>query len=237
MYKADLHIHTCLSPCADIEMSPLNITRTAYEKEIHILAICDHNSAENVPGVMGAAEKYKTHIIGGMEISSREEVHILALFDDWEQLSAMQRVVYDHLDGVNDETFFGDQVVADEGDVVTGFNPRLLMGATDLSVEDIVDAVHRLGGLAVASHVDRECFGIIGQLGMIPPGLALDALEVSRHGDRREYVKLGFPIVSSSDAHCLEDIGRCVTRFYMEAVNLREIKKAFMAEDGRMMMV
>ncbi len=233
MYKADLHIHTCLSPCAGLDMSPKSIVKEAVQKEIDIAGICDHNSCENVPGVSGAARELPLHIIGGMEVTSREEVHILALFDNQEQLDHMQREVYGHLPGVNDEERFGEQVAANERDEVLGFNRRLLIGATTLSVEDIVQIIHRFEGLAIASHIDRECFGIIGQLGFIPDELELDAVEVSAAGNIENFTGSRLPVITSSDAHRIEDIGRSVTRFFIEAVNLREIKKAFLEEDGR----
>lgn len=237
MYKADLHIHTCLSPCAELEMSPKNIARTAREQGIHLLGICDHNSCENVPGVKRSAEREGLNAIGGMEITSSEEVHILALFDDEENLFALQKIIYEHLPGLNDEKRFGEQVVANENDEVIDFNTRLLIGATELSVDNIVHTIHELNGLAVASHIDRESFSIIGQLGFIPQGLQLDAVEISAKGKMEDFKDISFPIITSSDAHKLDDIGSTFTRFFMKEINLEEIKKSLLGQNGRKVII
>ena len=178
-FRADLHIHTCLSPCGSLSMVPGVIVEEARRKELDVIGICDHNATENVPAVRKAAEKRRIVVLGGMEITSEEEVHVLALFDNDEKLFELQKKVYDNLPGRNDERVFGEQVIVNENDEVVDVNDRLLIGATGLPLQAIVDAIHSLCGLAIASHVDRESFGIIGQLGFIPEGLPLDALEVS----------------------------------------------------------
>jgi predicted metal-dependent phosphoesterase TrpH len=218
-------------------MSPKNIARTAKEHGIDILGICDHNSCENVPGVKKSAEREGLNVIGGMEITSSEEVHILALFDNEEKLLSMQQIVYDNLYGLNDEQRFGEQVVANEDDEVLDFNQRLLIGATGLSVDNIVNTIHELNGLAIASHIDRESFSIIGQLGFIPQGLQLDAVEVSASGNVEDFTDISFPIITSSDAHKLEDIGSSVTHFFMEDANLEEMKKSLLGQDGRKVII
>jgi len=239
MYKADLHIHTCLSPCADLDMSPKYIVKEAKEKGIDIVGICDHNSCENVPAVERHAENQggDVNIIGGMEITSNEEVHILALFDDEESLFAMQKIVYDNLPGINNEKRFGEQVVVNENDEIMGFNQRLLIGTTELSIEDIVNLIHKLDGLAIASHIDREAYSIIHQLGFIPPGLPLDAVEVSPAGKIKDFKDISVPIITASDAHDITHIGRSSTCFFMAGPNLGEIKKSLLGKDGRKVIV
>lgn len=239
MYKTDLHIHTCLSPCADLDMSPKYIIKETKEQGIHIAGICDHNSCENVPAVRRHAQNQggDVYIIGGMEITSNEEVHILALFDDEEKLLAMQKIVYDNLPGINNQKRFGEQVLVNENDEVMGFNEKLLIGATELTIEDIVNFIHRLEGLAIASHIDREGYSIIHQLGFIPQNIKLDAVEVSYAGKKRDFTDLALPIITSSDAHTVKDIGRGFTWFFMEEPNLQEIKKSFLGTDGRKVVV
>ena len=149
-----------------------------------------------------------------MEITSIEEVHILGLFPDCLRSAAMQEEVYARLSGLNQEEVFGSQVVVDEDDMVEDLDDRLLIGATTLSVDRLVNMVHDLDGLAIASHVDRPGFGIFAQLGFVPNGLGLDALEVSRGSDifsaRKKYkIAAGVTCITSSDAHYLQDIG-CV---------------------------
>jgi predicted metal-dependent phosphoesterase TrpH len=235
-YKADLHIHTCLSPCTELDMSPQAIAQQAKEKEIDILGICDHNSAENVPALIQAAVPYAIRVLPGMEVTSQEEVHVLALFDSLESAFALQDIVYQHLPGENDEDAFGMQVVVNAEGEVLGFNSKLLIGATTLTIEEVTAHIKELDGLAIAAHIDREGFSLLGQLGFIPPHLPLDALEVSPRTTMAE-AKARFqpvlPMTCSSDAHTVEDIGKGSTTFYIEEGTTHELKKAFRGEEGR----
>lgn len=236
-YKTDLHIHTCLSPCAKLEMTPKNIVKEAEKYGLDIIGICDHNSCENVSYVRKLAEDKNLNVTGGMEITSKEEVHILALFESEEELLSMQETVYEHLHGTNDEDLYGDQVVVDENDEVVEFNRRLLIGATDLPVETIVDMIHELNGIVIASHIDRESFGLISQLGFVPEGLQIDAFEVSVRDKVETYKDKYSPVVMFSDAHTLNSIGKKFTSFSMEQANLKEIGKALIGEEGRRVFV
>lgn len=219
-------------------MSPRAIVEKGQERGLDIIALCDHNSAENVVAAMRAGVQRGLYVLPGMEINSREEVHTLAIFDNEKQAFAMQEIVYKHLKGTNRPELFGDQVVANEFDEVEGFNDRMLIGATQLGLYEIINEVHRLGGLSIASHVDRPTFSVLSQLGFIPPDLAVDALEISRHLNRRP-VKTkvpgvdDFPIVRFSDAHFLEDIGRPCTSFWLEFPTVNEIRMALKGECGR----
>jgi len=237
-FSADLHIHTCLSPCSEWEMSPKKIVAKSIEKQLDIIAICDHNSAENVQAVKRLGEKLGLCVLPGMEICSREEVHILGIFNTVEQAHVMQEFVYAHLPGENQAEVFGYQVIANEKDEVCGEVSRLLIGASQLSLQDIVDKIHTLGGLSIASHVDRPSFGIIGQLGFIPAELSLDGLEVSYRvplNEVRQKVPgvMNFPCISSSDAHFPDDIGKVKTVFTLAAPTFEEIRLAFKGRDGR----
>ncbi len=220
-YRADLHIHTCLSPCAELEMTPRNIVSAARDAGLGIIGICDHNSCENVPYVKKSAAMMDISVIGGIE-----EIHLLALFDDDANLFSLQKIIYDHLNGENDERVFGDQVVTNERDEVVAFNRRLLIGATDLSLEDIIDAIHALNGLAVASHVDRESFSVVSQLGYIPDGLRIDAIEVSGREKLESFAGSPFPRVAFSDAHRLDRIGMNYTEFVMAGPSCTDIRES-----------
>lgn len=234
--KADLHIHTCLSPCAEPEMVPTMIVAAARVRGLDIIGICDHNSAENVAAVKACAREEDLLVLGGMEITSAEEVHVLGYFEDDGALNDAQDAVYDELEGENDEAAFGPQWIVDEHDVVVESNARLLIGATRLSIDDVVKLIHRLGGLAVASHIDREAFSLFGQLGFIPPELALDALELSPGhtvAARSGFDRLGLPLICNSDAHVLADIGRAYTTFTVQSPTFAEIAMALRGEKGR----
>jgi PHP family Zn ribbon phosphoesterase len=235
-YHADLHVHTCLSPCADLRISPLAAVRQARAVGIDILGICDHNSSENTPAAMQAAPRYDLRVLPGMEVTTAEEVHILALFGELEPARELQETVYRHLPGENDEKTFGMQVIANADDEVLGFNKRLLIGATTLRVEQIVQEIRSLGGLAIAAHVDRESFSLISQLGFVPEDLPLDALEISpgiSRGEAEKRYAPSLPLVQSSDAHNLEEIGRCRTAFLVEEASIEEIKRALEEREGR----
>lgn len=232
----DLHIHTCLSPCAQSDMLPTTIIKQARDKNLDVIGICDHNSAENVLAVKKAGEKEGVQVLGGMEMSSSEEVHILAFFDDDGALLEMQNIVYENLFGENDEKYFGEQLIVDEYDKIIASTNKLLIGSTNLGIDRIVELVHSLGGLAVASHVDRESFSIITQLGFIPKELPLDALELSWRCELSEvnnYESYGLPLVKSSDAHFLSDIGKAVTTFSLSAPSFSEVVMAFQNVEGR----
>ncbi|MCB7129602.1 MAG: PHP domain-containing protein [Candidatus Brocadiales bacterium] len=235
---ADLHIHTCLSPFAELEMSPRGIVSAAVNKGIDMIAICDHNSAENAAAVMEASRQTDLTVLPGMEITSKEEVHIVGIFGVPEDAARMQTLVYEHLEGENDEAAFGLQVVVEADGTVTGYNDRLLIGATDLSLEHVVRTIHAHNGLAIAAHIDREGFGILGQLGFIPPDLNLDALEVSckvdLKGARAAFPDCGYyPFLQSSDAHVLDAIGSGMTPLVMEAASFDELKMALKGDQGR----
>jgi predicted metal-dependent phosphoesterase TrpH len=237
-FKADLHVHTCLSPCGDLQMTPQKIVGEVLRQGIELVAICDHNSARNVPAVLRAAQGRNVVVIPGMEVCTSEESHVLALFDDVESVMELQAVVYANLQGENNADVFGAQVVVDEFDEVCGTEGKLLIGATDLSVDDIVGAIHRLGGIAIASHIDRESYSVVGQLGFIPPRVRFDALELSSHitdvqAATRFQQYEHYAFVRNSDAHFLSDIGTNLSVYILDEPTLPEIAKALRRLDGR----
>jgi PHP family Zn ribbon phosphoesterase len=210
-------------------MTPRNIIEKAASLGINIVAVCDHNSAENITVTEEIGRKRGITVIPGMEVTSSEEVHILGYFRRLEDCLEMQNQVFTHLQpGENDEEAFGMQVIVNDEDEVLGFNKRLLIGATDLPVNRIVELIHGFQGIAVASHIDREGFGIIGQLGFIPQETRFDALEISsRTSLKAAAAKFdmyrSIPWITSSDAHQLEDIGRKTTGFYMNHATFEEL--------------
>jgi len=236
---ADLHIHTCLSPCATLDMTPLKIVKEAQKKQLDIIAVTDHNSAENIGAVMAAARHTGLVVIPGMEITTSEEVHIVALFEDVADALAMQSLVYDRLQsGENDDDLFGMQVVANEFDEVEGINRRLLIGSARIDLGEVVDAVHNRNGVAIAAHIDREAFSVLGQLGFIPDDLELDAVEISRRMSLKQartvFKQLErFPFITSSDAHDIPELGTSPTAFRIAGPELTELKNALMKTGGR----
>ena len=232
-------MHTCLSPCAEIDMTPREIVAASLKEGLDIIAITDHNAAENIEATKRAARGTGLAVLAGMEINSSEEVHILALFESSEHARALQSVVQENLPaGENDERLYGHQIIVNEHNEVMGFNKRLLIAATNLGVHEIVGRIRSLGGISIASHVDKEAFSVLSQLGFIPDDLRFDALELSpkvRKSDAETVFERlrRFPWVSFSDAHYIRDIGRRVTTFTMNEPTFPEMKKALNRTDGR----
>lgn len=234
----DLHIHTCLSPCGELEMTPDSVVKKCIEKEIDVIAVCDHNSAENVKWVQKAALNSKLIVLPGMEITTSEEVHILAIFDSIDKVMNLQDYVYSNLiPGMNDDDLFGMQVVANEKNEVEKIVHKLLIGGTTIPLNKAIEKIHSSYGLAIPAHIDRESFSIIAQLGFIPDDMNADAVEVSLMADIDEILKIPgvkrFPIIRSSDAHRLSEIGKGTTSIYIEDVLVDEFKMAFADENGR----
>jgi len=220
-------------------MSPRAVVDRARAIGLDIIAVTDHNTTENAAAVIQAARGTGLTVLPGMEMTTAEEVHILGLFDPGTDLGPFQATVYRNLPDVpSKKKFVNDQVIVDAADYVTGFSPRCLFGATRFSVQEAVDLIHGHRGLAIACHVDRESFSIVSQLGFIPPGLRLEAVEVSPHLTIAE-ARTAFgpfdplPMVPFSDAHQPEEIGCASTDFLVASPVLEEIRKALAGEDGR----
>ncbi|MEW5981410.1 MAG: ATP-binding protein [Acidobacteriota bacterium] len=238
MYRLDMHVHTCLSPCGDLDMHPSAIVDAGAGANLHGLAVCDHHAADNLPAVQRAGKARGLAVLPGMEITTEEEVHLLALLPDATAAGVLQARVSAVLPGRNVPDIFGLQVIANERAEVLGFNESRLAGATTWNLERAVDEIHRVEGLAIAAHADRERSGIVGQLGFVPPGLALDAIEVSAAttfdlGRARLGLPLGLPVVTGSDAHDPASLGRAITYWYLDDATPREVRLALRGEGGR----
>ena len=220
-------------------MVPGMIIRRAREVGLDLLAVTDHNSGENAAAVVAAAKRTGVAVLPGMEVESREGVHVLTLFDDIGSLERWQEIVYGALPRrENVERVFGAQLVVDRAGQFLRVNRRLLMAAIDLSLEDVVALSGALGGLAIPAHVDRPANGLLSVLGFMPPGLAVPALEVSSRLTTAEAAGLfpqlaGHTLIRSSDAHALEEIGRASTTLVVAAPSVGEIALACKGERGR----
>lgn len=236
-YRCDLHIHTCLSPCADLGMYPSAIVEKSIVENIDIIGICDHNSSENAEYVIKAAEGRPLVVFPGMEITTREEAHVVALFEKIDELYGLQKLIYESLSGMNREEIFGCQAIVNELDEVEGFNEKLLIGSSGLSLYETVEAIHRFNGVAIAAHIDRESFSVLGQLGFIPSDCRFHALEISRTSTeeaRRKYPELSsYSFLTSSDSHFITDIGTKTSTIYMEKPTVSELRMALQGLEGR----
>ncbi len=221
-YHVDLHIHTVLSACAEVEMIPPLITEEALQKGLHVIAITDHNATGNVAAMMEAAAGTELTVLPGMELLTQEEVDVLCIFDTLEQTQIWQRQV----DGwllplANDAERFGPQFLVNAvGDFVAE-DTRMRKVPARVGIEEAARAVHALGGLVIPAHVERDVYGLLYVLGFWPPDLDADAAEVSHHmrpsQAYAQYPSLKhIPIITGSDAHFLDWIGNTRTVFRLE---------------------
>ena len=241
VFNCDLHVHTCLSPCAELDMYPMALAQKAIDAKLDMIAICDHNSSANVQYVIKAAASSKLKILPGMEITTSEEVHLLAIFESLPKLTLMQNIIDQHLVGVNDENLFGVQAIVNEIGEVEGIENKLLIGATDLSLDILIAHIHQFEGLAIAAHIDRESFSVLSQLGFIDDSADFDALEITpRTGfdqARIQYPELSkFSFIVSSDSHYIKDIVQGYTQMNLSEPTFSELKMALKKQNGRYVM-
>jgi PHP family Zn ribbon phosphoesterase len=237
-FTADLHVHTVLSACAEMEMLPEFILERAQELGLNLIAVTDHNSAENAAAMLSTAKGAGITVLPGMEVQTREEVHLLCLFDTLEQVVDWQQVVYAHLPPLkNKDQVFGTQVVLDVDGEPVGTNDRLLATSVSLSVDQVVQRVRGLRGLCIPSHVDRPAYSLIANLGFIPPDLEVVGVEISHLVGPKE-ARARFPqlehysLVADGDAHRLKEMARRTT-LKMAEPTVAEIALALAGEGDR----
>lgn len=203
----DLHIHSCLSPCGDALMTPNNIVGMAYIKQLDAIAVCDHNTAENLPAVQEVADMMGILLLPGMELTTREEAHILCYFPDVESCRNFGKYIYDYLPPIpNRPEFFGQQQIMNSQDEEIGQEEKLLISALDLGFEECEKLIHQFGGLCVPAHINRGSTGVLNALGFLPSGATYDALEVSDAVPAPGVDLTAYRILKSSDAHYLENM-------------------------------
>ncbi len=238
-FIGDLHIHSVLSPCGDLEMSPDNIIRRALEMGLDIIGITDHNATRQGNLIRQMGEEAGIFVLCGAEVTSREEVHCLTYFEKPTQLEEFQNYLDQNLPDVpNDPRLFGHQVVVDHLNNIIYTEERTLLSALPQSLDEIASLVRSLKGIFIPAHIDRPRFGILGQLGFFPAGLRVDAVELSAHSQTEELVRLfpdikGYTSIGGSDAHFLHQIGTRKTIFRMKEPSFSEILQCLHREGGR----
>jgi len=224
LYRADFHIHSCLSPCAALEMSPNAIVQRALEVGLNAIALSDHNCAFNLPTFAAVCAKHNLDGLFGLEVTTLEEAHILCLFDELGAAMQLGEQVYASLPDIpNQPERLGDQPIVDENDDVLGFAEKFLISASAYDVNTLLDMVHSLGGLFIPAHIDRSVFGIVSQLGFLPEE-AFDAVELTAMGDPS--LARHYPVVRNSDAHQLKAIGAGNTEFDIASLSVSELRSA-----------
>ena len=219
-------------------MTPPAIVEAAIRKGLAMIAICDHNSGGNIQATQEAAGKDIT-VLAGMEIMTVEEVHVLGIFPDLASALAVGRRVRTALPEADEAYFrkFGDQPLMDARGQVVGRETRMLAGASVFGLSEAIALIKEHGGRAIASHVDRPSFSVIGQLGLFPTDAGFDAVEVSpiavASSRVEEFTRLGPPVICSSDSHFLSDVGKCCTALTIEEPTFGELSLALKGIGGR----
>ena len=239
-YRAELHVHTVLSPCAGVEMIPPVIVDEALKRDINLIAITDHNSTANIGAVMEAAKGTGLTVLPGMELQTREEVHVLCLFNGLDQAQAWQRTVDARFpDLLNDEEKVGEQYIVDSTGSFIRKEERMLISNIEMSLEEAVKGVNELGGILIPAHVERRAYGLLAVLGFALP--IFEALEVSHYMSvadaSRQFPDIKkFPILQSGDVH-YRDGFLGLMEFEMHAPTIAEIRTAMRGEGERCMRI
>ena len=242
-FRADLHIHTVLSPCSDLEMSPRNIVSEAAFKDLDIIGITDHNTTLHCDLIARLGAEKGIFVMQGAEVTTKEEVHCLAFFENTDTLKKFQEFLDASLPEVkNDPLIFGDQVQVDEDENVVYEETRLLTNAISRSVGETEEYIHSLKGLFIPAHINRTKNSIYSQLGFLPDNMRADALEVSRTSTPESFIKIhpetkDFTLIRSSDAHYQNDIGKAFTTFFINEPTFAEIRMALRGEKGRKIII
>jgi PHP family Zn ribbon phosphoesterase len=238
-YKADLHIHTLLSPCGDLDMTPSEIVRLAKERGLDIIGITDHNTTKHCKLAREYGAQAGIYVLTGVEITTKEEAHCLAFFNSDDALDAFDRYLQENLSNIpNVPDKFGYQVQIDRDENIVYEEPRFLPSAILKTIEEVADKVHALNGLFIPAHIDRPKFSVPSQLGFIPFDLDVDAVEISRNTTKEDYLAKNKYLqqktfIQSSDAHYPNQIGSTYCYFNMENISFEEIKLALHQKEGR----
>ncbi|WP_439182454.1 PHP domain-containing protein [Carboxylicivirga taeanensis] len=238
-FKADLHIHTVLSPCGSLEMSPVRIVDKALDQGLHMIGITDHNSTRQCAEVSRVAGKKGLVVVCGAEVTTKEEVHCLTFFENFEKLDAFQSYLDEHLPHIpNDPERFGHQVWVDENEEIIGQEERLLISAINQSIDEVEQKVRELKGLFIPAHIFRPSYSVYSQLGFMPFEIQPDAVGISARFDVEEQLKKHlelkqFTILRSSDAHFPEQIGLHYSLMAMEEASFSELRMALHQQGGR----
>lgn len=231
----DLHIHSCLSPCGDADMTPANIVGMASLKNLDIIAVTDHNTCRNCPAVVNWAKENQILAIPGMELNTLEEVHVLCLFAELSDAMEFDKYVYQKLIKVpNNERIFGTQEVYDEEDHVAGSEPYLLINATEITIDELGKLMDAFRGIYIPAHIDKNSNSILSNLGFIPPSadfLAAELADVRKKTaicESNPYLK-NCNIISNSDAHSLWQINEAVNYLMCEGRSEKDVIRALSA--------
>ena len=228
----DLHIHSCLSPCGDMDMTPNNIAGMAMIKGLNIIALTDHNTARNAPALIKAAEQYGVIALPGMELTTAEEVHVVCLFPTLEDAMAFDAYVEPRILPIpNKPDKWGNQIIIDENDEPCGTFDTLLISATDISFDSVYDLLLPYHGIMIPAHIEKSTFSLLANLGFVPPDSKFKCFELKNMAKLHEVVKANpilanLNVITDSDAHQIDLINEPVNTILCEDNSVEAVLKA-----------
>lgn len=239
IFKAELHNHTLLSPCGDLDMTPDYIIELALQRGVDIIGITDHNATRHCRLAEHYSHNRNIFVLCGAEVTTKEEAHCLAFFPTHELLDKFQLFLDEHLPDIpNNPDIFGDQVQIDEEMNIVYEEPKLLTSGLDVNIEVIANKVKELEGIFIPAHIDKMKNSVISQLGFIPFDIPYDAVEISDRGDKDALLK-AHPYLKdktftrSADAHIPDRIAAAPCYFEIETRSFEEIKMALHQQENR----
>ena len=227
-FIADLHVHSCLSPCTDIDVSPRTLATRARDLGIHLLALTDHNACKNLPAFEECCLEFGLVPVFGMELTTTEEVDVLCLFETLDRAMDFEALVHrDFPRFPLDEKFWNPQYVVNSQEEILDELDFLLTTASRLDLSTALTEVHRRSGLCIPAHIDRSHNSLHSQLGFLPPD-PFDAVEITLKPEQsKELIDPGtLPLVADSDCHVLEDLGQRHTIFEAEEPGFEGYRRA-----------
>ncbi len=242
-FTADLHIHSVLSHCGGLEMSPRDLIAQIKRKGIDWMALTDHNSLANCPAYASVAEREGVFFTWGVEVQTSEEIHLLVYFDSSEKGKEFGKLLYDSLIPIdNNPDFFGDQVIIDENENILGMETRALINSSIWDLNTTVENALKFGGYCVPAHIDADANSILSQLGFIPPEPEFDLFGITAKANpdqllnRYPYLR-GKSFLRASDAHYLSDVGSGTSKIYINEPSVYELAQAALGTEGRKILV
>jgi len=207
----DFHIHSCLSPCGSLEMGPKNVINSLKKNNISISSITDHNSIFNFPSFFINGIKNKILFFPGIEIQTLEEIHIIVIFPTFLEAINFYKKIEQFINNIKaDYDIFGDQPIVDEEENIIKEEEKLLIQSINLSIDDIVKEANKLNLIYFPAHIFDDSFSIISQIGFIPDNIEIPIIEISQKNqiEKIDKIKKNFSIITNSDAHYLNQIGK-----------------------------
>ncbi len=238
-YRADLHIHSVLSPCGDLDMSPARIIHEAKSQNLDIIGITDHNHTGHARLMIELGEKKGIRVFPGVEINTREEIHCLAFFENIGKTEKFQDYLNSHMSGIkNKPDKLGHQLLVNEKEEILEQIECLLITSLTCDINEVEKIIHQLDGIFIPAHIQRKSNSIYTQLGFLPDNLTIDAIEITVGKGLSELYSTkpelqDYSIILNSDAHYPEQIGSQVTNYYLGAPSFAEWKMALQGINNR----